>query len=80
VIILFSLAGIVSIFVGGIKLKYNITGGIVLSGVMMIMVSVAFASLYMSLGGILSRYASAIPILITVGLACVVVGALINEK
>ena len=78
--ILFSLAGIVSTFVGGLKLKYKVSGWIVLSGFMMIMFSVVLASLYMSLGGVLLSYASLIPILIILGLGCIVIGGLIDEK
>jgi hypothetical protein len=80
VIILLSLAGIAITIVGGIKMKYNLISWIVLSGVLMLMVSGILASLFMSLGGILSSYASIIPILIIIGLTCIVLGALINGK
>lgn len=80
VIILLSLAGIAITIVGGIKMKYNLISWIVLSGVLILMVSGILASLFMSLGGILSSYTSIIPILIIIGLACIVLGALINRK
>ena len=80
VIILLSLAGIASTIIGGIKIKYNVASWIILSGVIMIMGSIILASLFMSLGGILLSYTSIIPILIVIGLICIVVAALINEK
>ncbi len=69
-----------SIIIGGIKMKYSVTGWLVLSGVLMIMVSGVLAPLFVSLGGILHSYTSIIPILIILGFGCIVVGALINEK
>ena len=69
-----------SIIIGGIKMKYNVTSWLVLSGILMIMVSVILVSLFMSLGGILSSYMSIPTILIIIGFGCIVVGALINEK
>ncbi|MBY9016023.1 MAG: hypothetical protein KGD68_10060 [Candidatus Lokiarchaeota archaeon] len=61
-------------------MKYSASSWIVLSGVLMLLVSVLLVSLFMSLGGILSNYISIIPVFIILGLAFVVVGALINEK
>ena len=74
------MAGIASTIVGGIKMKYDIKSWIVLSGILMIVVSLMLASLFMGLGGILSSYMSIPPIIIVIGLACVVIGALSSEK
>jgi len=80
IIILLSSIGIVSIILGGIKMRYNMTSWIVLSGVIILFVSFVVTSLIMSLGGELLSYVSIIPILIVIGLGCVVVGALIDKK
>ena len=80
VVILLSSVVIMSIIIGGKKMKYNVTSWIVLSGVILIFVSLILSSLFTSLGGILLSYNSMPMILIIIGLVSVVVAALFNEK
>jgi len=77
VLILISSIGIISIILGGIKLKYDKSSWIVIIGVMLIFVSLILAIISAATGTILSWISAG---LIFTGIALVVGGALVSDK
>jgi hypothetical protein len=80
VVILLSSVGIISLIIGGIQMKYDLSSWVVLSGAIIIFIVFILSSLFMGLGGNLLRFTTIIPILIFIGLTFIVIGGLTNKK